>query len=84
MTPKLRLLAVQFDTPIEAWELLAFRGAISRKAGMEHEMFYNYNNESGGSHYRLPLIQYKQEYKKPMLVCLNASIKELHYFFSLQ
>jgi hypothetical protein len=82
MTPKLRLLTVQFDTPIEAWELSAFRGAVSRKAGMEHEMFHNHNNESGGFHYRLPLIQYKQEYKKPMLVCLNAGIEELHHFFS--
>lgn len=79
---KLRLLSVQFDTPVEAWELSAFRGAVARKAGLEHDLFHNHNNESGGFHYRLPLIQYKQEHRKPMLVCLNEGIEELHHFFS--
>lgn len=82
MSAKLRVLSVKFDTPIEPWELSAFRGAIAEKAGIEHEIFHNHNNATGGYHYRLPLIQYKQEYKKPMLVCLNEGIEELHHFFS--
>jgi hypothetical protein len=82
MQTKLRLLSVQFDTPIEPWELSAFRGAVAKKAGWQHELFHNHNNTDGGYHYRLPLIQYKQEYKKPMLVCLNQGIEELHHFFS--
>ena len=79
---KLRLLSVQFDTPIDPWELPAFRGAVSAKAGLEHDLFHNHDNETGGFHYRLPLIQYKQDHGKPMLVCLNEGIEELHHFFS--
>ena len=82
MNPQLRLLSVAFDTPIEPWELSAFRGAVARKAGWEHEMFHNHDNESGGFHYRMPLIQYKQDHGRPMLVCLNEGIEELHHFFS--
>ncbi len=78
----LRLLSVQFDTPLEPWELAAFRGAVARKAGIEHELFHNHNNTDGGFHYRHPLIQYKQEHGKPMLVCLNEGIEELQHFFS--
>jgi hypothetical protein len=79
---KLRLLSVQFDTPIDPWELPAFRGAVAAKAGLEHDMFHNHDNETGGFHYRLPLIQYKQDRGLPMLVCLNEGIEELHHFFS--
>lgn len=79
---KLRLLSVQFDTPIDPWELPAFRGAVAAKAGIQHDLFHNHDNESGGYHYRLPLIQYKQDRGLPMLVCLNEGIEELHHFFS--
>lgn len=78
----LRLLNVQFDTPIEPWELRAFRGAVAKKAGWQHELFHNHDNESGGYHYRFPLIQYKQHLGRPMLLCLNEGIEELHHFFS--
>ncbi len=50
-----RLLIVQFDTPIEPWELASFRGAMALKAGWNHEHFHNHNNEAGGFHYRLPV-----------------------------
>ncbi|MCB0532542.1 MAG: CRISPR-associated endonuclease Cas6 [Lewinellaceae bacterium] len=79
---KLRILSVAFDTAIKPWELRAFRSAVARKAGWEHELFHNHNNDTGGFHYRLPLIQYKQEHGCPMLVCLNEGIEELHHFFS--
>jgi hypothetical protein len=79
---RLRLLTVRFDTPIDPWELPAFRGAVSHKAGLEHEHFHNHNNDTGGFHYRFPLIQYKQDHGKPLLVCLNEGIEGLHHFFS--
>ncbi|MBN8685009.1 MAG: hypothetical protein J0L99_20345 [Chitinophagales bacterium] len=78
----LRLLSVQFDTPLEPWELPAFRGAVAKKAGWEHELFHNHKAETGGFHYRFPLIQYKQDHGRAMLVCLNEGIEELHHFFS--
>ena len=82
MTTKLRLLSVKFDTRIEPWELVQFRGAVAAKAGLEHDVFHNHDNESGGFHYRLPLIQYKQDHGHPMLVSINEGIEELHHFFS--
>ncbi len=82
MITKLRLLSVKFDTRIEPWELVQFRGAVAAKAGLEHDMFHNHDNESGGFHYRLPLIQYKQDHGHPMLVSINEGIEELHHFFS--
>lgn len=79
---KLRLLTVAFDASIQGWELPAFRGAVAEKAGYEHDLFHNHNNDTGGYHYRLPLIQYKQDHGRPMLVCLNEGIEEVHHFFS--
>lgn len=83
---RLRVLRVSFDTPIEPWELRAFRGAVSAKVGLEHDLFHNHKHDedasTGGFHYRFPLIQYKQEHGYPMLVCLNDGIEELHHFFS--
>jgi hypothetical protein len=78
----LRLLSVWFDTPIQPWELTAFRGAIAQKAGFQYDLFHNHKPEPGGGfHYRLPLVQYKQEHGRPMLVCLNEGIEELQHFF---
>ena len=78
---KLRQLTVTFDTEIQPWELSAFRGAIAEKAGYEHEHFHNHNSE-GGFHYRYPLIQYKYDHHRPMLVCLNDGVEEMYHFFS--
>lgn len=78
----MRFLSVLFDTPIAPWELPAFRGAVASKAGHQHEHFHNHDVETGGYHYRLPLIQYKQDHGRPMLVCLNEGIEEAHHFFA--
>lgn len=78
----MRFLNVLFDTPISPWELPAFRGAVAAKAGHEYDLFHNHDAETGGYHYRLPLIQYKQDHGYPMLVCLNEGIEEVHHFFA--
>lgn len=82
----LRILQVSFDTQIQPYQLGAFRGAIARKVGIEHEWFHNHDNENGGFHNRYPLIQYKLDtYKgqmRPMLLCLEEGIEEAHHFFS--
>ncbi|MCB0654134.1 MAG: hypothetical protein KDC85_22835 [Saprospiraceae bacterium] len=83
----LRLLAVTFDTPIAPWEIKQFRGAIAHKVGLEHDWFHNHNNESGGFHYRYPLIQYKVATRgremRPMLLCINDCVEEAHHFFGM-
>lgn len=33
-------------------------------------------------HYRYPLIQYKCHRQKPLLLCLNEGVEEMHHFFS--
>lgn len=76
----LRLLTVAFDAPIHTWELPAFRGAVAEKAGYEHDLFHNHNNDTGGYHYRFLLIQYTQGHGHPMLVCLNEGLKNYTIF----
>lgn len=83
---RLRILAVSFDTNIQPYQLSAFRGAVARKVGIEHEWFHNHDNENGGYHNRYPLIQYKLDTFKgqmrPMLLCLEQGIEEAHHLFS--
>ena len=83
---KLRILNVAFDTHIQPYELSAFRGAVARKVGWEHEWFHNHDNTNGGFHNRYPLIQYKldthQGLMRPMLLCLEEGIEEAHELFS--
>ena len=83
---KLRILKVVFDTQLAPYQIESFRGAMSHKVGLEHEWFHNHDNESGGFHFRYPLIQYKLdkngEQLRPMLVCLNVGIEELQHYFT--
>lgn len=83
---QIRILEVTFDTEIQPYQLPLFRGAIARKAGLEHDLFHNHDNETGGFHNRYPLIQYKIDTHKgqmrPMLLCLEEGIEEAHHFFS--
>lgn len=83
---KLRLLSVSFDTHLNPWDLPKFRGAVARKVGIEHEWFHNHDNTNGGYHHRYPLIQYKIDthgrQMRPMLLCLDDCIEEVHHFFS--
>lgn len=80
--PKLRLLTVAFDARLEAWKIPALRGAIAAKAGLQHDLFHNHDNESGGFHYRYPLIQYKNDRGQPLLFCLDDGVEALHHFFN--
>jgi hypothetical protein len=95
MYPKLRLLAVTFDTQLESWELPNFRAAISQKVGLQHEWFHNHDNATATEspdeqplhknpkfHYRYALIQYKCLFNNPMLLCLHKGVDEAHHFFS--
>lgn len=84
---QLRLLTVSFDTEIKPYETPAFRGAIIEKVGIEHEWFHNHNNDPSSDqkyHYRYPLVQYKRDRKKPMLVFINEGVEEAQRFFVQQ
>jgi hypothetical protein len=81
---KLKTLSVTFSEPIEPQELECFRGAVVEKVGQDREWYHNHNNQStekGGYHYRYPLIQYKLNRKRPMIVFINEAIDEARHFF---
>ncbi|MBN2747776.1 MAG: hypothetical protein JXR34_13700 [Bacteroidales bacterium] len=76
---KIRFLEVTFENPIEAWELVYFRGAVIAISGRDSILFHNHDGE--GFRYSYPLIQYKRIDKKPRLVCIEEGIDEVHRFF---
>jgi hypothetical protein len=79
----IRILQVTFDTQIKPWEVPAFRGALATKVGWEHDAFHNHQSGSEGKkfHYRLPLIQYKQDGGMPLLLCIEEGISEIERYF---
>jgi hypothetical protein len=83
---RIRILQVSFDTTIEPYELSAFRGAVAKSVGLEHEWFHNHNNETGGFHNRYPFVQYKLETKKgamrPMMFFIEQGVEEAQVFFN--
>lgn len=82
---QLRLLTITFNTQIEGYEIPAFRGALAQKVGLEHDWFHNHNNTKNGKSariHRYPRIQYKRHRGKPMLVCLENGVEEIHKYFS--
>lgn len=81
--PKIRLLRIQFDTDIEAYEIPAFRGGVIAKAGNEHIIFHNHLNDREYL-YGYPVIQYKRIGKNPAIVCIDYGVDEIHHLFNNQ
>lgn len=82
---KLSILSVIFDTRIAAREIQPFRSAIIEKVGREHHWFHNHNNEEGADcqfYNRYPLVQYKRNQGKPMLVFIGKGVEEAQFFFA--
>ena len=76
---KIRVLIIVFENRIAAYELPAFRGAISDIVGNKHILFHNHQNNN--FRYSYPLIQYKRVREKPALLCIEAGVDEVHHFF---
>ena len=76
---KIRLLDIEFENEIKAYEVAAFRGAVINTAGKKNTLFHNHL----GKDYRFayPLIQYKRIRNKPHLVCIEDGVDEVHHFF---
>ncbi len=58
----LKVMRVSFNMPIQRSDILAFRGAIAHRVGLEHDWFHNYNNTENTNnsyHHHYSLIQYK-------------------------
>jgi len=76
---KIRILDVEFENDISAWEVPALRGAIVATVGREHFLFHNHIDKV--FRYSYPLIQYKRIGKKPHLVCVEMGVDDIHNFF---
>jgi len=79
MIKKLKLLQIEFSGELKRYELPAFRAAIAQKAGHEHILFHNHTQN--GLRNKYPLIQYKQIYGKPAILCIEEGVDEIHHFF---
>ena len=77
---KIRYLHIEFDEEIEGHEIPAFRGGIIKKAGKENVLFHNHLNGNKFL-YSYPLIQYKTIRKRPVIICMDEAVDEIHKFF---
>lgn len=77
---KIRVLDIEFENEIAAYEVPAFRGAVIETAGRRNTLFHNHIGNDFLHGY--PLIQYKRINKKPHLVCIQEGIDEIHHFFN--
>lgn len=76
---KIRVLQVEFENPIDPWEVPYFRGAVIATAGKENILFHNHLKDN--YRYGYPLIQYKEFKHKPYLISLDEGVDEIHHFF---
>lgn len=76
---KLKFLRIAFAPEISAVELPLFRGAVVAAVGRSHVLFHNHQEE--GFRYAYPLIQYKRQYHKPVLICLDEGADSIHTLF---
>lgn len=77
---KLRTLLVTFENEIPPHQLTAFRGAVIEKVGRENTAFHNHVGQSTFV-YSYPLIQYKNVFNQPAILCLDEGVEEIHKLF---
>lgn len=80
----LRYLYVEFSQPLPPYKTQSLRGAMAHKVGLEHDWYHNHNNTGEGPdyYYRYPLIQYKSNGERPVVLYLGDAVEEAHHFFS--
>jgi len=77
---KIKYLRIEFEGPMHAFEIPAFRGAVVNKVGRAFDYFHNHKKDAG-YFYRYPLIQYKVLHERPTLLCIEIGTEEIHRFF---
>ncbi len=78
-------MKVVFDAEIAPYEMPAFRGAIIGKVGLDKDIYHNHDNNADSPkqyHYRYPLIQYRQDHKRPAMVFIGHGIPEAQHLFA--
>ena len=77
---KMRLLKVDFNQAMPAYEIPRFRGAVVARVGRDSTLFHNH--EADGFRYRYPFIQYKTIGGKLSIVCVEEGVDEVFKLFS--
>lgn len=76
---KLKFLRIAFTPEITPVELPLFRGAVIAAVNRANVLFHNHQDE--GFRYSYPLIQYKRQQRKPVLICLDEGADAIHELF---
>ncbi|MCC6412764.1 MAG: hypothetical protein IT270_13955 [Saprospiraceae bacterium] len=74
----LHILSLNLDIPTHRNEIGAFRSRVAEAVGFEQTLFHNHKDGAADKyHYRYPLIQYKVQGGKAMIVGLGAGAQAL-------
>lgn len=78
--PSIRIVKIEFDTPLKSSEIPAFRGAIVGLVGQDNILYHNHLEEKK-FHYAYPLIQYQSVRGRAGLVSIHFGTEEIHRLF---
>ncbi len=67
--PELKIVEVNFDLPLAAYQIPKFRGAMIETLGRDLDQFHNHKGEKF-YYYRYPVVQYRQNNRKASMVLL--------------
>ena len=78
---EIKLLQVYLELPIAPSEIGAFRKAIAKKAGYEHDVYHNHKTD-GSRFHRYPLVQYKRNREQASLLFITEdAVGKAHELF---
>lgn len=80
----IKVLTLQFDVPISAWEVELFRGAVLKCIGKEVDILFHNHTNGDGFRYSYPLIQYKRFKGKAAIVCVQEGVDSIGQFLMAQ
>lgn len=78
----IKVLTLQFDTEIGAWEVPLFRGAVLSSIGKDVDILFHNHAEDDKFRYSYPLIQYKRLGGKAAIVCVEEGVDSIGQFLS--
>ncbi|MCC6727404.1 MAG: hypothetical protein IT258_23070 [Saprospiraceae bacterium] len=78
----LHLIKVQLDIPLRRFQISRLRGMVAEHAGFEHDLLHNHRDGKADKyHYRYPLVQYKVQNGKALVVGINKGAEILRSIF---
>lgn len=80
---QLRYMSIIFEEALPPYETAAFRGAIAQLMHAQ-PIFHNHDNEGltpQAFYYRYPLVQYKSDGHRPMILFLGNAVDQVYHLF---